>query len=123
MKQILFILAVAMMAVSGMAEGTKVMRFVPMAGEESEVALNTLQKVVFTPDSVVLVAAQDGAQTPMYKYDYQAIVFGESSTPTGVEQVTGDGLPVTGEKFIKEGQIYIRYNGQIYDLLGVKIKN
>jgi len=111
------------MAVSGMAEGTKVMRFVPMAGEESEVALNTLQKVVFTPDSVVLVAAQDGAQTPMYKYDYQAIVFGESSTPTGVEQVTGDGLPVTGEKFIKEGQIYIRYNGQIYDLLGVKIKN
>ena len=112
-----------MMAVSGMAEGTKVMRFVPMAGEESEVALNTLQKVVFTPDSVVLVAAQDGAQTPMYKYDYQAIVFGKSSTPTGVEQVTGDGLPVTGEKFIKEGQIYIRYNGQIYDLLGVKIKN
>ena len=105
------------------ASAQKVMRFVPMAGEESEVALNTLQKVVFTPDSVVLVAAQDGAQTPMYKYDYRAIVLGESASPTDVEQVTGDGLPVMGEKFIKDGQIYIRIDGEVFNLMGVKIKN
>ena len=36
------------------AEGIPVMRFVPVAGEESEVALNSLQKVVFTPDSTSL---------------------------------------------------------------------
>ena len=97
------------------------MRFVPVAGEESEVALNTLRKVVFTPDSVVLIAAQDGAQTPMYKYDYQAIIFTESSSPEGL-QVTGDGLPVSGEKFIQDGQLYIRHDNIIYNILGNKNK-
>ena len=36
------------------AETIRVMRFVPVGGAKSEVAINSLQKVVFTPDSVVL---------------------------------------------------------------------
>jgi len=103
------------------AEGTPVMRFVPIAGAESEVALNTLQKVVFTPDSVVLIAAKDRTQTPLYKYDYQAIVFTESSSPERL-QVTGDGLRES-EKFIKDGQLYIRHDDIIYNIMGLKIKN
>ena len=89
------------------AEGTPVMRFVPVAGDESEVALNTLQKVVFTQDSVVLIAAKDGAQTPMYKYNYQAIVFTESSSPERLDEVKSKELRVKSEKFIKDGQLYI----------------
>ena len=104
------------------AETIRVMRFVPVAGEESEVVQNTLQKVVFTRDSVVLIAAKDGARTPMYKYDYQAIVFSESST-TGVVTVSGERLEVSGEKFIKDGQLYIRREGQVYTILGLRIKN
>ena len=34
----------------------------------------------FTRDSVVLIAAKDGEATPMYKYDYRAIGFGESAS-------------------------------------------
>lgn len=101
------------------AETIRVMRFVPVAGAESEVAINSLQKVVFTPDSVVLISAKGGAATPMYKYDYQAIVFEESSTE-GL-QVTGDGLQEKGEKFIKDGQLFIRLDGEIYNILGIKV--
>lgn len=107
------------------AEGTPVMRFVPVAGDESEVALNTLQKVVFTQDSVVLIAAKDGAQTPMYKYNYQAIVFTESSNPERLDEVKSKELRVKSEKFIKDGQLYILYEGTMYDVRGrkVEIKN
>lgn len=107
------------------AEGTPVMRFVPVAGDESEVALNTLQKVVFTQDSVVLIAAKDGAQTPMYKYNYQAIVFSESSSPERLDEVKSKELRVKSEKFIKDGQLYILYEGTMYDVRGrkVEIKN
>ncbi len=107
------------------AEGTPVMRFVPVAGDESEVALNTLQKVVFTQDSVVIIAAKDGAQTPMYKYNYQAIVFTESSSPERHDEVKSKELRVKGEKFIKDGQLYILYEGTMYDVRGrkVEIKN
>ena len=107
------------------AEGTPVMRFVPVAGDESEVALNTLQKVVFTQDSVVLIAAKDGAQTPMYKYSYQAIVFTESSSPERLDEVKSKELRVKSEKFIKDGQLYILYEGTMYDVRGrkVEIKN
>lgn len=35
---------------------------------------------LFTRDSVILIAAKDGEATPMYKYDYRAIVFGESAS-------------------------------------------
>lgn len=34
------------------AEMTRVLRFVPVAGAESEVAVDSLQKVVFTSDDV-----------------------------------------------------------------------
>ena len=36
----------------------------------------------------------------------------------GVETVNGEGLRVTGEKFIKDGQLMIRYNGKVYNMLG-----
>ena len=109
------------MALGLHAETIRVLRFVPVSGAETEVAQNSLQKVVFTRDSVVLVSAMDGEVTPMYKYDYQAIVFGESGTE-GVEEVKSEELRVKSEKFIKDGQLYIRHKGTIYDVLGRMIK-
>lgn len=102
------------------AETIRVMRFVPVAGAESEVAINSLQKVVFTPDSVVLISAKGGAATPMYKYDYQAIVFEESSTEE-LEEVKSEELRAKSEKFIKDGQLFIRRDGQVFNILGIKV--
>jgi len=79
-----------------------------------------LRKVVLTQDSVVLIAAKDGETTPMYKYDYQAIVFEKSGTE-GLDEVKGERLKVKGMKFIKDGQLYIMYDGRMYDVLGHRI--
>ena len=103
------------------AETIRVLRFVPVAGSESEVALDSLQKVVFTQDSVVLIATKDGAQTPMYKYDYQAIVFDES----GSQEIDGvqstDRFTDRSQKFIKDGCLYIRRDEHVYNILGGKV--
>ena len=109
------------MAMGMYAETIRVMRFVPVAGAESEVALNSLQKVVFTRDSVVLISALDGEPTPMYKYDYRSVLFAESSS-SDVVTVSGERLEVSGEKFIKDGQLFIRYKGTMNDALGRMMK-
>ena len=105
------------------AQTTRVLRFEQVAGSESEVVQSSLQKVVFTRDSVVLIAAADGAATPMYKYDYKAIVFAESS-PTEIEEVGSETVStVSSEKFLRNGQLFIRLDGQVYNIMGLKIKN
>lgn len=72
MKRKIFIsIASAILAMGLHAETIRILRFVPVDGAESEVALDSLRKVVFTPDSVVLIAAKDAAPTPVYKYDYR----------------------------------------------------
>ena len=103
------------------AETTRVLRFVPVAGAESEVAVDSLQKVVFTSDSVVLISATDGEAMPMYKYDYQAVLFAESSGPEGVEPTPKPSMK-GWEKFMKDGQLFIMYGGRMYDVQGRMMK-
>ena len=43
-------------------------------------------------------------------------------TPTGVEGVTDDRLRVTGQKILRNGQLYLMYEGKMYDVLGRKIE-
>jgi len=114
------------MAMGLQAETVRVMRFVPVAGEESEVALDNLQKVVFTRDSVVLISAKDGEATPMYKYDYRSILFAESSSEAIEEVRSETANAVRSEKFIKDGQLFIMYKGTMYNVQGrrvIEIKN
>ena len=120
-RKLLIGIVSCIMAMGAQAETVRVMRFVPVAGEESEVALNSLQKVVFTRDSVVLISVKDGEATPMYKYDYQAIVFEESSSPAEVEPTPGPSLK-GWKKFIRDGQLFIRREGKVYNVFGVMIE-
>lgn len=94
---------------------------------------------LFTRDSVVLIAAKDGEATPMYKYDYRAIVFGESASEGVQVRFMGQNADLSqpawpirhklrmtgykrrGEKFIKDGQLYIRRGGRIYNIFGLEI--
>ena len=69
------------------------------------------RKLFISLVSCVLIAAKDGEATPMYKYDYRAIVFGESASE-GV-QVTDDRLQEKGEKFIKDVKLYHALNDSI----------
>ena len=121
MKRKIFIsIASAILAMGLHAETIRVLRFVPVDGAESEVALDSLRKVVFTPDSVVLIAAKDAAPTPVYKYDYRAILFAESSTEGTVVPTTEQQPQAV--KFIRDGQLFIRLDEQVYNILGNKIK-
>ena len=124
MNRKLFIGIVSCILAMGLhAQTTRVLRFVPVSGAESEVTQSSLQKVVFIRDSVVLIAAADGAATPMYKYDYKAIVFAESS-PTEIEEVGSETVStVRSEKFLRNGQLFIRLDKQVYNIMGLKIKN
>ena len=108
------------LAIGMHAETIHVLRFVPVAGAESEVALSSLQKVVFTQDSVLLVSALDGEATPVYKYDYRSILFAESSSPETAEPIAVQ-HPQT-VKFIRNGQLYIRRDEQVFNIFGNKIK-
>ncbi len=42
--------------------------------------------------------------------------------PEDIEEVTGNGLRVTGVKFMKDGQLYIRCGEQVYDVMGRIVK-
>jgi hypothetical protein len=122
MKRIFIGLVTGILTMGLHAETIRVLRFVPLSGAETEVAVESLRKVVFTPDSIVLIAAKDGQTTPMYKYDYQAIEFDQSSTPTGVKEVGSETVnTVRSEKFLRNGQLFIRLDGHVYNILGGKV--
>ena len=110
-----------LMAIGVQAETIRVLRFVKTAGEESEVAIESLQKVVFTRDSVMLIAAGTGEATPMYKYDYRRIEVGENSTTEEVT-ISDERLAIRGEKFIRDGRLYIRRDGKVYDIFGHRVR-
>lgn len=118
-RKIVISMASCILALCLHAETIRVMRFVPVAGAESEVAVNSLRKVVFTPDSVVLIAAKDGEAMPLYKYDYRSILFAESSSEA-IEQPTEHQPQAV--KFIRDGQLFIRLDEHVYNLLGNKIQ-
>ena len=42
--------------------------------------------------------------------------------PEDIEEVTGNGLRVTGVKFMKDGQLFIRCGEQVYDVMGRIVK-
>ncbi len=122
MNRKLLIWIVSWLTVIGLhAETIRVMRFVPIDGAESEVAVNSLQKVVFTRDSVVLISALDGEAEPVYKYDYRSIRFDESRLPTEV-QAAGEEQPTRGEKFIRDGQLLIRLDNRVYTIWGMRVR-
>ena len=58
----------------------------------------------------------------MYKYDYRSILFTESGSEEGIEEVRSETAnAVRGEKFIKDGQLYIMYKGTMYNVQGLRV--
>ena len=119
-RKLIIGLVSCILAMGLQAETIRVLRFVTVDGAESQVEQNSLQKVVFTRDSVVLIAAESGEATPLYKYEYRSVVFDESTSPEGVEEAKSEELRGKGEKFIKDGQLFIRLGEHVYNVLGMK---
>ena len=47
----------------------------------------------------------------------------EKPIPMGIEEVTPSDSPSRGEKFLKDGKLYIMYNGTMYDVQGRRVMN
>ena len=119
-RKLIIGLVSCILAMGLQAETIRVLRFVTVDGAESQVEQNSLQKVVFTRDSVMLIAAESGEAMPLYKYEYRSVVFDESTSPEGVEEAKSEELRGKGEKFIKDGQLFIRLGEHVYNVLGMK---
>ena len=48
--------------------------------------------------------------------------FIDTTDPTGIEEVTGYGLPVTGQKIIREGRLLILREGKTYSVTGAEVR-
>ena len=46
----------------------------------------------------------------------------DKPVPTGIEEVTPSDSPSRGEKFLKDGKLYIMYNGTMYNVQGNRVK-
>ena len=105
----------------GYASAAEVVRLIPMAGAAQDVPVASLQKIVFTADSIVFVpvnAGQANEDVPraVYKYDYRTMLF-VATEPMDVEN-TGVSEVGKSVKFIQNGRLYIRRDNRIYDVLG-----
>ena len=70
----------------------------------------------FGPDYTL--AASNYSTQEGHNESYEIWVNSSAERPTDIEEVTGDGLPVRGEKFIENGHLYIRCGEQVYDVMG-----
>lgn len=110
----------------GYASAVEVVRLIPMAGAAQDVPVASLQKIVFTADSIVFVPANAGqvnagqanedVPRAVYKYDYRTMLF-VATEPMDVEN-TGVSEVGKSVKFIQNGRLYIRRDNRIYDVLG-----
>ena len=119
MKTKLLAVILLFFGISSATFATKVIRLVPTSGEEKEFPVNTLQKVVFTADSIVIYTAGSGTM-PLYRNDYCSLLFAELQ-PTETNPEKTQETP-QGTKFIKDGQLYIRIDDKIYSITGTKIQ-
>ena len=64
------------------------------------------------------LAASNYSTQNGHNESYEIWVLSDQPRPTDMEEVTGDGLPVRGEKFIENGRLFIRCGEKVYDIMG-----
>ena len=117
-----FILVFSLLSLSFcLVQAENVVRLEPTAGTASEYSVVELLRVELTGDYIRFIA-QDGTQVAeVYKYDYVKLTVAEKEA-TGVEPVTGNPTPVTAQKIILNGQVYILFGDKAYRIDGSSVK-
>ena len=98
-----------------------VVRLQPAAGSPNEYSVAELLRVELAGDSIRFIGTDGALVAEVYKYDYVQLTIAETQT-TAVEEVTGNGLPVTAQKVIRDGQVYILFGDKAYRMDGTKVK-
>ena len=118
-KRWLFIpLLIAVLA----ASGAPVVRIVDAAGADKDFAIDKIHKLVLTSTIVEVVNNEGSVLLSVPASDIVRVELTDSeSTPTSFPAVPMDDTQPT--KILRNGQIYILYNGAIYTIQGQIIKN
>lgn len=116
MKKRISLLICFAFVLAGLA-ANNVLRLVPNDGTAQDIPVETLRKVVFTADSMVLIASEGEVQASYYKYDYAAMLFAESEPSTIGQQPESTDQP-KAVKFLQNGQFYIRLGDKTFDFTG-----
>ena len=73
----------------------------------------------FGPD--YKLAASNYSTMEGHNESFEMWVNSSKPIPTDVEEVEDEGQKIKSEKFMQNGQLFIRLNGQIYDITGRKV--
>lgn len=104
------------------ANGAPVVRIVDAAGADKDIAINKIHKLVLTSTVVEVVNNEGSVLLSVPASDIVRVELTDSeSTPTSFPAVPMDDTQPT--KILRNGQIYILYNGAIYTIQGQIIKN
>ena len=98
-----------------------VIKLEPTAGTASEYSVAELLRVELTGDYIRFIGTDGTQVAEVYKYDYVKLTIAEKKV-TAVEPVTGNPSPVTAQKIILDGQVYILFGDKAYRIDGSSVK-
>ena len=96
----------------------------------TKVGRNTNDSYITSGSTITINAKGNGVYTISgnllcqneYTYILKAFDFSYVDVATGIETVSGEGLPVTGKKMLMDGQMYILKGEKIFDAQGKQVK-
>lgn len=97
-----------------------VVRLEPAAGTADEYSVSELLRVELMGDSIRFIASDGTVAAEVYKYDYVKLTIADQ--PTGIEPVTGNPSPVTAQKILLNGQVYILFGDKAYRIDGIEVR-
>ena len=93
---------------------------------KGDVTFNDWAAIQVNAEGKTVTIAEALANMENYDYvkpvmpSYEDIPVPDPETPTSVEDVQGDNTQAT--KFIENGVLYIKYNGTMYNVQGLRVK-
>ena len=85
--------------------------------------LSTLRKIVFGSETEFTVFTRTGEEESYVISEVDKITFANVTAPSAMEEVvTSFDSPSKGEKFLYNGQLFIRRDGKVYDVMGRRQK-
>ena len=115
---IAFVLCTLSLYTTAMAEN--VVRLEPAAGTASEYSVSELLRVELMGDSIRFIAADGTVTAEVYKYDYVKLTIADM--PEAIEPVTDNPSPVSAQKILRDGQVYILFGDKAYRIDGAIVR-
>jgi hypothetical protein len=119
-KLLVFVLCTFCLVVFSPAKAEDVVKLEPLVGAASEYSVAELLRVELMGDSIRFIADDGSVVAEVYKYDYVKLTIADQ--PEGIDSVTGNPSPVTAQKVLINGQVYILFGDKAYLITGTEVR-